>query len=177
MLRFFDRLYEIAGLSRVCPEPPSSAAIRWFFLAFFLLVAGLWACASAAANVDVRVMTYNIQGREASGWKLSDPKVQALVRQLQRYRPDVVGFQEVPDDFASVTRAGNKTVLQQVVEQAFPGEGYHVAVGPLRFGERSVVISRWPIAESSSFLGDSSLSAFGDSHTFRKDLFHARIGN
>jgi len=48
---------------------------------------------------NLSMLTYNILGNGASGWTLASTNVQAVGRQLSYLNPDIIGFQEVPEDF------------------------------------------------------------------------------
>ncbi len=112
------------------------------------------------------VLTYNILGNGASGWTLTSANVQAVGRQLGYLQPDIVGFQEVPEDF--------RLQMTNFVGAYLPG--YYVAIGSSTGGaERSAVASRYPIVRSKSWLINSDLTAYGYVGDFTRDLFEAEI--
>jgi hypothetical protein len=112
------------------------------------------------------VLSYNIQGGGATNWSLDHPQVQAIGRQLAHLRPDIVGFQEIPEAW--------HTLMDEFVALYLPG--YSVATGSKTDGyERSGVASRYPITRAQSWLPRSDLSAFGYSGPFTRDLFEAEI--
>jgi endonuclease/exonuclease/phosphatase family metal-dependent hydrolase len=111
-------------------------------------------------------LTYNILGNGASGWTLSSANVQAVGRQLGYLQADIVGFQEVPEDF--------RLQMTNFVGAYLPG--YYVAIGSSTGGgERSAVASRYPIVRSKSWLINSDLTPYGYAGDFTRDLFEAEI--
>ncbi len=124
----------------------------------------LFAGDSTVTNFSV--LTYNILGNGATGWTLTSPNVQAIGRQLSYLQPDVVGFQEVPEDF--------RLQMTNFIGTYLPG--YFVAVGSSTGGgERSSVASRYPIVRSKSWLVNQDLTSFGYAGDFTRDLFEAQI--
>ncbi len=112
------------------------------------------------------VLTYNILGNGASGWTLSSTNVQAVGRELGYLQPDIVGFQEVPEDF--------RLQMTNFIGTCLPG--YFVAIGSGTGGsERSAVASRYPIMRSKSWLINSDLTPYGYAGDFTRDLFEAEI--
>ena len=112
------------------------------------------------------VLTYNILGNGASGWSLASMNVQAVGRQLAYLQPDIVGFQEVPEDF--------RLQMTNFIGTYLPG--HHVAIGSSTGGgERSAVASRYPVVRSKSWLINSDLTAYGYAGDFTRDLFEAEI--
>ena len=97
------------------------------------------------------MLTYNILGNGASGWTLASPNVQAVGRQLAYLQPDIIGFQEVPEDF--------RLQMTNFIGSYLPG--YFVAIGSGTGGdERSAVASRYPIVRSKSWLVNQNLTVF-----------------
>ncbi len=81
-------------------------------------------------------------------------------------QPDVIGFQEVPEDF--------RLQMTNFIGTYLPG--YFVAVGSSTGGsERSSVASRYPIVRSKSWLVNQDLTSFGYAGDFTRDLFEAQI--
>ncbi len=112
------------------------------------------------------VLTYNILGNGASGWTLASTNVQAVGRELAYLRPDIVGFQEIPEDF--------RLQMTNFIGACLPG--YYVAIGSSTGGgERSAAASRYPIVRSKSWLINSDLTAYGYAGDFTRDLFEAEI--
>jgi endonuclease/exonuclease/phosphatase family metal-dependent hydrolase len=112
------------------------------------------------------VLTYNILGNGASGWTLASNNVQAVGRELGYLQSDVIGFQEIPEDF--------RLQMTNFITAYLPG--YYVAIGSSTGGaERSAVASRYPIARSKSWLINNDLTAYGYAGTFTRDLFEAQI--
>ncbi|HOX59233.1 MAG TPA: endonuclease/exonuclease/phosphatase family protein [Candidatus Paceibacterota bacterium] len=115
---------------------------------------------------NLSMLTYNILGNGALGWTLASGNVQAVGRQLGHLQPDVIGFQEVPEDF--------RLQMTNFIGSYLPG--YYVAIGSATGGsERSAVASRYPIARSKSWLIDNDLTPYGYAGTFTRDLFEAQI--
>lgn len=114
------------------------------------------------------VVTYNVLGRVQPDWTTNSVQVQAIGRQLMFLRPDIIGFQEIPETNA------NYLQMTGFVAAYFPG--YHLAIGQRTDGgERSAVVSRFPILRAQSWLARSNLSAFGYPGVFTRDLFEAEI--
>ena len=115
---------------------------------------------------SISVLTYNIFGSGESGWTLASANVQAVGRQLAHLQPDIIGFQEVPEDF--------RVQMTNFIGSYLPG--YYVAIGSSTGGsERSAVASRYPIVRSKSWLVNQDLTAFGYNGDFTRDLFEAQI--
>jgi len=112
------------------------------------------------------VLTYNILGHDATNWDLTLPQVQAIGRQLAYLKPDVVGFQEIPELYYPEWASFVFVYLPD----------YYVAIGQhTDNGERSGVASRFPITRSASWLARSSLINFGYNGVFTRDVFEAEI--
>ena len=117
---------------------------------------------------DLTLLTYNVFGRHVTDWTTNSAQVQAIGRQLSYLKPDVVGFQEIPEVNAGYTQMTN------FVAAYLPG--YYLATGSSSDGvERSVVASRFPIARSKSWLLGANLTPYGYSGKFTRDLFEAQI--
>jgi len=115
---------------------------------------------------SLSMLTFNILGSNASGWTLNSSNVQAIGRVLAYLQPDIIGFQEVPEDF--------RLLMADFIGSYLPG--YYVAIGSSTGGaERSAVASRYPITRSKSWLVNRDLSAFGYDGDFTRDLFEAEI--
>lgn len=120
------------------------------------------------AVTNLTLLTYNVLGRGVADWTTNSAQVQAIGRQLSYLKPDIVGFQEIPEL--------NANYLQMPGFVAAYLPGYYLATGAYTDGgERSVVASRFPIARSKSWLVGSSLSPYGYGGTFSRDLFEAQI--
>jgi hypothetical protein len=120
------------------------------------------------AVTNLTLLSYNVLGRGVTDWTTNSAQVQAIGRQMSYLKPDIVGFVEIPEVNSNYRQMTN------FVAAYLPG--YYLATGSYSDGgERSVVASRFPIARSKSWLVNSSLSAFGYSGTFTRDLFEAQI--
>lgn len=112
------------------------------------------------------LLTYNVSGNGATDWSTNAPQVQAIGRQMLYLQPDIVTFNEIPFT--------NTYQMPGFVRAYLPG--YFLATNSGTDGYlRSVIISRFPIARSQKWLDGVSLSAFGYSGTFTRDLFEAEI--
>jgi endonuclease/exonuclease/phosphatase family metal-dependent hydrolase len=117
---------------------------------------------------SVSVLTYNVLGRDVPDWTTNSLQVQAIGRQLRYLKPDVIGFQEIPETNS------NYLLMTNFVAAYLPD--YFLGTGPRTDGgERSVVASRFPIIRSQSWLGRSDISAFGYAGVYTRDLFEAQI--
>lgn len=117
---------------------------------------------------NLTLLTYNVLGRHVADWTTNSAQVQAIGRQMTHLKPDIIGFQEIPEDNAGYLQMTN------FVAAYLPG--YYVAIGSYSDSvERNVVVSRFPIARAQSWLVNSSLSVFGYSGTFDRGLFEAQI--
>ncbi len=114
------------------------------------------------------LVSYNVLGRDQPDWTTNSAQVRAIGRQMAFLKPDIIGFQEIPET--------NANYLQMTGFVATYLPGYHLATGQRTDGgERSVVASRFPIVRSQSWLARSSLTAFGYNGVFTRDLFEAQI--
>ena len=111
---------------------PIKRAARWLFLA--LLVATLAATATASEPVTLRVMSYNL-------WHGGDAGKQPLgqtIEVIRKARADVVGLQETAGYPPQEPRPDNAQKLAKAL-------GWHY----LDQGDRTGIISRWPIVANS----------------------------
>ena len=114
------------------------------------------------------LLTYNTHGNFVSDWTTNSPQVQAIGRQVQYLDPDLITFQEIP-----LTNSG-WTHMPEFVTAFRPG--YHLATNSGSDGFiRSVILSRYPITRSASWLDAASLTNFGYNGKFTRDLFEAQI--
>ena len=121
-----------------------------------------------AAVSQFSLLSYNVLGRDQPDWTTNSAQVQALGRQLAYLKPDIVGLVEIPET--------NANYLQMTNFVAAYLPGYRLAIGSRTDGgERSVVLSRFPIARSQSWLARSDLAPFGYSGVFTRDLFEAEL--
>lgn len=120
------------------------------------------------ALTNFSLLTYNVLGRDVADWTTNSPKVEAIGRQLAHLRPDVIGFQEIPETNA------NYLTMTNLIAAWLPG--YFLAIGSYTDGgERSVVASRFPITRAKSWLARTNLAAFGYNGVFTRDLFEAEL--
>lgn len=114
------------------------------------------------------LVSYNVLGRDQADWTTNSAQVRAIGRQLAFLKPDIVGFQEIPET--------NANYRQMTGFAAAYLPGYYLATGQRTDGgERSVVASRFPIARAQSRLARSDLTPFGYDGVFTRDLFEAEI--
>ena len=136
-------------------------------------VAGMTNSAAATLTViqpnasgTLTVVHYNVKGNFAADWTTNAAQVQAIARQLLYLNPDVIMLNEIPNGF--------RHEMTNWMTAFFPT--YQLAVSPGTDGTiRSGVISRYPINRSQSWLDGASLTNFGYSGTYTRDLFEAEI--
>ncbi len=118
-------------------------------------------------------LTYNVHGNGLTNWSTNMWHVQAIGRQMQYLDPDIITFNEIP-----VTN--NCTAQMADFVTAFR-PGYYLATNSMDDGFiRSVILSRYPIVASRSWLHGADLAPFGYTNTspapgFTRDLFEAQI--
>jgi endonuclease/exonuclease/phosphatase family metal-dependent hydrolase len=118
------------------------------------------------ASGTLTLVHHNVKGNFTSDWSTNAPQVQAIARQLQYLTPDIITLNEIPN--------GLRYEMTNWMTAFFPA--YQLAVSLGTDGAlRSGVISRFPIVRSQSWLVDASLTNFGYSGTFVRDLFEAEI--
>jgi endonuclease/exonuclease/phosphatase family metal-dependent hydrolase len=123
-------------------------------------------CASAPA---FSYLTYNAHGNGLTNWSTNMWHVQAIGRQMQYLNPDIITFNEIP-----VTN--NCTAQMADFVTAFR-PGYYLVTNSTDDGFiRSVILSRFPIIASTSWLHGSDLAPYGYTGSgFTRDLFEAQI--
>lgn len=127
---------------------------------------------SATSNT-VALLTYNVKGNGATNWTTNAPQVKAIARQVQYLNPDIITFNEIPFDLAyEMTNFVNVFLPGFALARNSGGDGFI----------RSVIVSRYPITRSSSWLDGADLKPFGYTNTssgsadnFTRDLFEAQI--
>ena len=114
-------------------------------------------------------LTYNVHGNGLTNWSTNMWHVQAIGRQMQYLDPDIIAFQEIP-----VTN--NCTAQMADFVTAFR-PGYYLVTNSADDGFiHSVILSRYPILSSTSWLHGADLSPYGyNGSGFTRDLFEARI--
>jgi endonuclease/exonuclease/phosphatase family metal-dependent hydrolase len=123
-------------------------------------------CASAPA---FSYLTYNCNGNGLTNWSTNMWHVQAIGRQVLYLNPDIITFQEIP-----VT---NNCTAQMVDFVTAFRPGYYLVTNSMDDGYiRSVILSRFPIISSTSWLHGSDLTPYGYTGSgFTRDLFEAQI--
>ncbi len=137
----------------------------------------LGAAGSAPASLSIwatslpafTLLDYNCHGNGTTNWSTNTPHVKAIGRQVQYLNPDIITFQEIP-----VTNNGTAQMTNFIT--AFR-PGFFLATNSASDGFiRSVVLSRYPIVASRSWLHGSDLTPFGYSASgYTRDLFEAEI--
>ena len=119
------------------------------------------------ASPGFTYLTYNVKGNGATNWTTNAPQVQAVGREVMYLNPDVIAFNEIPNDFTYE--------MTNFVKAFLPG--YFLATNSASDGFiRSVVASRFPIRFSRSYLHSSDLNPYGYTNSnFTRDLFQAVI--
>jgi endonuclease/exonuclease/phosphatase family metal-dependent hydrolase len=118
-------------------------------------------------------LTYNVHGNGLTNWSTNMWHVQAIGRQMQYLNPDIITFNEIP-----VTN--NCTAQMADFVTAFR-PGYYLVTNSTDDGFiRSVILSRFPIVASRSWLHGVYLGPYGYTNAspapyFTRDLFEAEI--
>jgi endonuclease/exonuclease/phosphatase family metal-dependent hydrolase len=114
-------------------------------------------------------LTYNAHGNGLTNWSTNMWHVQAIGRQMQYLNPDIITFNEIP-----VT---NNCTAQMADFVTVFRPGYYLVTNSMSDGFiRSVILSRFPIVSSTSWLHGSDLTPYGYSGSgFTRDLFEAQI--
>jgi endonuclease/exonuclease/phosphatase family metal-dependent hydrolase len=114
-------------------------------------------------------LTYNVHGNGLTNWSTNMWHVQAIGRQVEFLNPDILTFQEIP-----VT---NDCTAQMVDFVSAFRPGYYLVTNSTDDGFiRSVILSRFPVITSRSWLHGCDLSPFGYTNSgFTRDLFEAEI--
>ena len=126
-----------------------------------------------AAPPAFSYLTYNVHGNGLTNWSTNMWHVQAIGRQMQYLDPDIITFNEIP-----VTN--NCTAQMADFVTAFR-PGYYLVTNSMDDGFiHSVILSRYPIVASRSWLHGAELAPFGYTNTnpapyFTRDLFEAEI--
>ena len=110
-----------------------------------------------------------LHGNGLTNWSTNMWHVQAIGRQMQYLNPDIITFNEIP-----VTN--NCTAQMADFVTAFR-PGYYLVTNSMDDGFiRSVILSRFPIISSTSWLHGSDLAPYGYTGSgFTRDLFEAQI--
>jgi endonuclease/exonuclease/phosphatase family metal-dependent hydrolase len=123
-------------------------------------------CASAPA---FSYLTYNANGNGLTNWGTNTQHVLAIGRQVLYLKPDIITLQEIP-----VT---NNCTAQMVDFVAAFCPGYYLVTNSMDDGYiHSVILSRFPIISSTSWLHGTDLTPYGYTGSgFTRDLFEAQI--
>lgn len=120
----------------------------------------------------VSLLTYNVKGNGATDWSTNAAQVQAIARQLQYLRPDVITFNEIPWDY--------RYEMTNFIAAFLPN--YNLAVSSGTDGSIcSAIATRFTITRASKWLDGIDLRSFGYSNAnnaldnFTRDLFEAQI--
>ena len=121
---------------------------------------------SVSSSYSFKLVHYNTKGNGVTDWSTNSAQVKAIARQIAYLNPDVVTFNEIPD--------AQTWEMTNFVNAFFPG--YSLATNSTSDGYiRSVILSRYPISRSQSWMGRVNLSQFGYNGPFTRDLFEAEI--
>ena len=128
-------------------------------------VLSVWSAAAPAFSL----LTYNAHGNGLTNWSTNLWHVQAIGCQMQYLNPDIITFNEIP-----VT---NNCTAQMADFVAAYRPGFFLATNSADDGYiRSVILSRYPIVSSTSWLHGSDLTPYGYTGSgFTRDLFEAQI--
>ncbi|MBI1177640.1 hypothetical protein GC207_09400 [bacterium] len=133
-----------------------------FIRGVWLLLLLSWTASAAPLSL----LTWNVAGNGATDWTTNAAQVRAIGRVVQYVRPDIVTFQEIPNDYV--------TEMTNFVSAFLPGyflARYSGTDGILR----SVIVSRYPISREQRWLDGVLLNDFGYDGRFTRDLFEAEI--
>jgi len=118
------------------------------------------------------LLTYNVNGNGATNWSTNAPQVQAIARQLQYLRPDVITFNEIPFDL--------RYEMTNFIAAFLPD--YQLAISSGTDGSIvSAIASRYAITRANKWLDGVDLRSFGYSNAnnaldnFTRDLFEAQL--
>jgi endonuclease/exonuclease/phosphatase family metal-dependent hydrolase len=112
------------------------------------------------------LLSWNVGGNGAPDWSTNAAQVQAIGRILSWLRPDVITLQEIPFD--------QTHQMPHWVRAWLPG--YALATNSGTDGYlRSVVVSRFPVRRSASWLDGAALGDWGYEGRFTRDLFEAEV--
>ena len=116
-----------------------------------------------AAPPAFSYLTYNVHGNGLTNWSTNMWHVQAIGRQMQYLNPDIITFNEIP-----VT---NNCTAQMADFVAAFRPGYYLVTNSADDGYiHSVILSRFPIIASTSWLHGADLAPYG--YTEFRRLFH-----
>ncbi len=112
------------------------------------------------------VVSYNLKGNGAIDWSTNSEQVQAIGRQMAFLQPDLLAFNEVPYN--------QWWQMTNFIQAWLPG--YSLAANSGTDGyTRSVILSRWRVLFSRSWLDGVPLNDFGSTNRFARDLFQAQV--
>jgi endonuclease/exonuclease/phosphatase family metal-dependent hydrolase len=120
----------------------------------------------------VSLLTYNVKGNGATDWSTNAAQVQAIARQLQYLRPDIITFNEIPWDY--------RYEMTNFIAAFLPNYDFAVSSGT-DGSICSAIATRFTITRASKWLDGIDLRSFGYSNAnnaldnFTRDLFEAQI--
>jgi endonuclease/exonuclease/phosphatase family metal-dependent hydrolase len=114
---------------------------------------------------DLKVLTWNVKGNNATNWSTQSPQVEAIRRVLTHLAPDVITFNEIPHSFT--------WEMTNWVAAFLPGWYLATNSGTDSF-IRSVIASRFQILSSRKHFDGTTVAPYGTG-AFTRDLFQARI--
>jgi endonuclease/exonuclease/phosphatase family metal-dependent hydrolase len=132
-----------------------------------LIRAGLLMLFGTTRLHALSLLTYNVAGNGTTNWSTNTAQVQAIGRQMAFLQPDIIAFNEIPNT--------NTWQMANFVTAYLPG--YFLATNSATDGFiRSVILSRYAIVGSKSWLHSSDLNPYGYTNAnFTRDLFEAEI--
>ncbi|MDB6029277.1 MAG: endonuclease [Verrucomicrobiales bacterium] len=145
---------------------------------YFVIVSNAYGSTNASALLTVSaptsgssnglsLMTYNVKGNGATNWTTNAPQVQAIGRQVMYVQPDVITFNEIPNDLWYE--------MTNFVKAFLPSYALAINSGTDGF-IRSAIVSRHPITRASKWMDGADLNPFGYTNAnFTRDLFEAQI--
>lgn len=117
--------------------------------------------------IGVSIVTYNTHGNGITNWTTNSLQVRAIARQLQYLNPDIITLNEIPNSYSHE--------MTNFLTAFFPGYSLARNSGTDNY-IRSVILSRYPITRSTSWLDGAQLEPWGYTNSnFTRDLFEAQI--
>ena len=115
------------------------------------------------------LLDFNLAGNGDPDWTTNNFQVRAIGRIISHLNPDIMTFQEIP---TTNNGLANMVGVMQVYR---PGFFIATNSGTDEF-IHSVIVSRWPLNRSQSWLDGADLDPFGYTNgNFTRDLFEAEI--
>ncbi len=115
----------------------------------------------------ISYLHYNVKGNGATDWSTNSPQVQAICRQLNYLKPDIIAFNEIPHNFI--------WEMTNWVKAFLPGYNLATNSGSDNF-INSVIATRFPITRSQKWLDGAQLEPWGYTNSnYTRDLFEAEL--